>query len=72
MVVNFPRNIHKKPIKYSFLDFSTLELRKYFCERELELNQRFSENIYLEVLPIYELQDSYLISGREGTLIDHV
>lgn len=61
----------KKPIKYSFLDFSTLELRKHFCERELELNQRFSENIYLEVLPIYLSQRHFIIGGNEGTLVDY-
>src|SRR6056297_763441 len=61
----------KKPINYSFLDFSTLELRKYFCERELELNQRFSKDIYIEVLPIHELQGHFIIGGIKGTLIDY-
>lgn len=61
----------KKPIKYSFLDFSTLELRKHFCERELDLNQRFSENIYLEVLPVYGLQGHFIIGGNQGTLVDY-
>ena len=41
----------KKPVKFSFLDFSTLEQRKKYCLRELKLNQRFSK-IYLDVLPI--------------------
>ena len=61
----------KKPIKYSFLDFSTLELRKRFCARELELNQWFSDNIYLEVLPIYELQGDFSIGDNEGVLVDY-
>jgi len=61
----------KKPIKYSFLDFSTLELRKQFCERELELNQRFSKNIYLEVLPIYGSKDHFVIGGEDGSLMDY-
>src|SRR6056297_197915 len=61
----------KKPINYSFLDFSTLELRKYFCERELELKQRFSKDIYLEVLPIHELQGYFIIGGAKGTLTDY-
>ena len=52
----------KKPIKYSFLDFSTLEKRKYFCERELQLNRRFAENIYLQVMPIYKLGELYKIA----------
>ena len=61
----------KKPIKYSFLDFSTIELRKQFCERELELNQRFSDNVYLEVLPINELQGDFNIGHKEGVLVDY-
>ncbi len=63
----------KKPIKYSFLDFSTLELRKHFCERELELNRRFTKNIYIEVMPIYyfESEDRYCVGGAEGTILDY-
>ncbi len=38
----------KKPIKYSFLDFSTLEKRKKYCLREIELNKRFTDIIYLD------------------------
>ncbi len=61
----------KKPIKYSFLDFSTAELRKHFCERELELNQRFSKDIYLEVLPVYLFQGNYSVGGTKGRLVDY-
>ncbi|MGB5324319.1 MAG: hypothetical protein WBN40_02690, partial [Pseudomonadales bacterium] len=42
----------KKPLDLEFLDFSTLALRKYYCEKELVLNQRFSEGLYLEVVEI--------------------
>ena len=63
---------------YSFLDFSTIELRKHFCERELELNRRFTENVYLEVLPIYETNNRYQIGaeearlpGGQGTIVDY-
>lgn len=61
----------KKPIKYSFLDFSTLELRKHFCERELELNQRFAPNVYLDVLPIYETNGGFQIGSKSPTIIDY-
>ncbi|MGB5437477.1 MAG: hypothetical protein WBM98_16395 [Maribacter sp.] len=60
----------KKPMHYSFLDFSTLELRKHFCERELELNRRFTDNVYLEVLPIYETNNQYQIGGEKARLPD--
>ena len=42
----------KKPVNFGFLDFTTLEKRKYFCEEELRLNQRLSENTYIEVVAI--------------------
>src|SRR2546423_3346897 len=44
----------KKPINLGFLDFSTLEKRHHFCQREIELNRRLCPEIYLDVVPIYE------------------
>jgi aminoglycoside phosphotransferase family enzyme len=32
----------KIPIKLSFLDFSTLQQRQFFCMEELRLNPRYS------------------------------
>lgn len=61
----------KKPIQYSFLDFSTLELRKYYCHKEIELNQRFAKNIYLKVLPVLKIQGSLAIGGTKGTVLDY-
>ena len=43
----------KKPVKYSFVDFSTLEKRKFFCYEELRLNRRLAPNMYLDVIAIY-------------------
>lgn len=42
----------KKPVNFGFLDFTTLEQRKFFCEEELRLNQRMSSDLYLEVVTI--------------------
>lgn len=42
----------KKPVKFDFLDFSTLKRRKHFCEEELRLNRRTAPELYLEVVPI--------------------
>lgn len=41
----------KKPVKFSFLDFSTLEKRKFYCEEEVRLNKRLAPEVYLEVVP---------------------
>jgi len=42
----------KKPINFGFLDFTSLEKRKYFCEQELVLNRRLCPAIYLDLVSI--------------------
>jgi aminoglycoside phosphotransferase family enzyme/predicted kinase len=42
----------KKAVRYAFLDYSTLERRKRFCEEEVRLNRRLAPSIYLGVAPI--------------------
>jgi aminoglycoside phosphotransferase family enzyme len=61
----------KRPVHYSFLDFSTLEMRKHFCEREIELNKRLTDNIYLDVQPVSEWQGSLFIGATDGAIIDY-
>lgn len=42
----------KKPVRFDFLDFSTLAQRQHYCETELRLNRRLAPQLYLRVLPI--------------------
>lgn len=42
----------KKPVHLPFVDFSTLALRKHFCEEEIRLNQRLAPALYLGVVPV--------------------
>lgn len=42
----------KKPVRFSFLDFSTLARRRHFLHEELRLNARLAPSVYLGVLPI--------------------
>ncbi|MFA5412839.1 MAG: AAA family ATPase [Candidatus Micrarchaeia archaeon] len=42
----------KKPVKFSFLDFSTREKRKALCEEEVRLNRRLCPEVYLGVVPV--------------------
>src|SRR5438094_2964210 len=44
----------KKPVNLGFVDFSTLEKRRHFCQREIELNRRLCPEVYLGVIPIYQ------------------
>nr|WP_284709418.1 bifunctional aminoglycoside phosphotransferase/ATP-binding protein [Marinobacter sediminum] len=53
----------KKPMDFGFLDFSTLERRKHFCEEELRLNRRLAAKLYLEVLPITGTPEHPVIGG---------
>ena len=40
----------KKPVNLGFLDFTSLEKRKHFCEEEVRLNRRLAPNVYLGVV----------------------
>jgi uncharacterized protein len=42
----------KRPVKFSFLDFSTTDKRKYYCLQEVKLNKRLAPDMYLGVIPI--------------------
>ena len=53
----------KKPVRLPFLDFSTLALRKKYCDEELRLNKRFSIDLYLEVVGIFNSQQEPWFTG---------
>ncbi|MBT8184077.1 MAG: hypothetical protein KJN76_04495, partial [Eudoraea sp.] len=61
----------KKPIKFSFLDFSTLVKRKEYCEKEVQLNKRLAPAMYLKVVPIKESKGKYGIHAKQGKIIDY-
>jgi aminoglycoside phosphotransferase family enzyme/predicted kinase len=54
----------KKPVDLKFLDFSTLEKRRYYCEREVILNRRLAPEIYLGVVPITRDGENYHVDGK--------
>jgi len=54
----------KKPVDFGFLDFTSLEKRKFFCEREVVLNRRLSPAIYLGVVPITKEGSRILLEGK--------
>jgi aminoglycoside phosphotransferase family enzyme len=53
----------KKPVDMGFLDYTTLEKRFYYCNKEVELNKRLCKNIYLGVVPITK-EKNYVIGGK--------
>jgi aminoglycoside phosphotransferase family enzyme/predicted kinase len=60
----------KKSVKLDFLDFSTLRLRRHFCEEELRLNRRMAPQLYLDVVPICGSEKSPQVGG-EGRAIEY-
>src|SRR5437764_12093867 len=42
----------KKPVRLAFLDFSTLDRRRHFCDEEVRLNRRLAPDVYRGVVPI--------------------
>lgn len=60
----------KKPLELGFLDFSTLEKRRYSCEEELRINRRLAPEIYLDVVPIGGTTEAPRVEG-EGAPIEY-
>ncbi len=61
----------KKAVNFGFLDFSTLEKRRYYCQKEIDLNRRLSDDLYMEVLPVYFDGASHRIGEGRGKPVDY-
>lgn len=51
----------KKPVNFGFLDYSTLEKRLENCQKEVLLNRRLCQWVYLDVIPISLVDGQYRI-----------
>ena len=60
----------KKPMNFGFLDFTELSGRAHFCAEELRLNQRLTDDLYLEVLPITGSVEAPQLGG-DGAPIEY-
>lgn len=61
----------KQPVKTSFLDYSTRSKRNYYCTKELLLNRRLAEKVYIKVVPIFSLKGTCIINGTKGSIVDY-
>lgn len=61
----------KKPLKFDFLDFTSLEKRKFYCEEELRLNKRLAPDTYLDVTPIWRDSHGNITLGNGVEIIDY-
>jgi aminoglycoside phosphotransferase family enzyme/predicted kinase len=53
----------KKPVNLGFVDFSTLQRRRHFCDEELRLNRRLAPDLYRDVVPISGSPDAPVPGG---------
>jgi aminoglycoside phosphotransferase family enzyme len=60
----------KKPVRYPFLDFSTLALRRHFVTEEVRLNRRLAPDIYLGARSLTLRRDGALALDGPGRVID--
>ncbi len=60
----------KRAVRYPYLDFSTLELRRRACEREMEVNRANAPQIYLGLVAITREADGRLAIGGAGAPVE--
>jgi aminoglycoside phosphotransferase family enzyme/predicted kinase len=58
----------KKPVNLGFVDFSTPERRRWFCQEELRLNRRLAPDLYLGLSPIHGPPERASLQGAGPTL----
>src|SRR5262249_6310798 len=60
----------KKAVNLEFLDFTTLDARRFYCHEELTLNRRLAPSIYLGVVSIAGRPDAPVLEG-EGPPLEY-
>jgi hypothetical protein len=60
----------KKPLNLGFLDYSTLEKRRFYCNEEVRLNKRLAPELYLEVVQVTD-SEQYPVIGGEGPVLEY-
>ncbi len=61
----------KRPVDFGFVDYSTIERRRYYCGRELSLNAEQNPYLYLEVVPVSIVDGSTRFGGEPGRVVDY-
>lgn len=60
----------KKPVNFGFLDFTTLDRRRFYCGEEVRLNSRLCPDLYLGVVEVRQTPEGAGFYGS-GTVIDY-
>lgn len=56
----------KKPVRFAFVDATTLAARHRLCDADLRLNRRFAPDLYLDVVPLRSTDGGLRFDGAEG------
>lgn len=62
----------KRPVKFSFLDFSTAAKRKFYCNQEVKLNRRLAPEMYLDVVPVTRQMLGEGVGEKESPEVDYM
>lgn len=60
----------KRAVRFSYMDFSTLERRRAIVHREIEINRPHAPRLYLGAVPIVRGADGRLSIGGDGEVIE--
>jgi uncharacterized protein len=67
----------KKPVDYGFLNFTSLDRRRFYCEEEVRLNRRLCSDLYVGVVELRETPEGPKFgngakgAGSGGEVIDY-
>ncbi|MFN8642764.1 MAG: AAA family ATPase [Candidatus Binatia bacterium] len=56
----------KKPVRFAFLDFSSLERRRHFCHEEVRLNRRLAGDVYHGVVAIIRRDGGFALAPADA------
>jgi aminoglycoside phosphotransferase family enzyme len=62
----------KKPADMGFLDYTTPEMGRFYCEEEVRLNSRLCSDTYLGVVAIATADGKIVLDAARGTVVDYV
>lgn len=58
----------KRPVDPGYLDYTTLEKRRFYCNREVTLNRRLCPEIYLDTVSITQDKNGLSVEGKGKAL----
>lgn len=60
----------KKPVRYDFLDFTSLEARRHDCNEEVRLNRRLAHDVYLGIVPLALDKSGRMSVDYDGEIVE--